>query len=74
MSRKWLRRYMWSEVASGPLVRSTEHGNEESVESNGGSQIYIVEGWLLAMIRIENAIEKMAGRNERHTIWNSGRM
>ena len=41
---------MWSEVASGPLVRSTEHGNEESVESNGGSQIYRVEGWTLAMI------------------------
>ena len=30
---------MWSEVARGPLVRSTEHGNVLSVESNGGSHI-----------------------------------
>ena len=65
---------MWSEVASGPLVRSTEHGNEESVESNGGSQIYGVEGQTLAMIHIGDTMEKMAGENERHTIWNSGRM
>ena len=40
MSRKWLRRYMWSDVASDPLMRSIEHGKVSSVESYGGSHIW----------------------------------
>ena len=30
--------YMWSVVANGPAMRSTEHGKEESVTLKGVSQ------------------------------------
>lgn len=32
--------YMWSDVLSGPEMRSTEQGKVSSVLSYGGSQIY----------------------------------
>lgn len=31
---------MWSVVDSGPVMRLTEQGNDELVESKGGSQIF----------------------------------
>ena len=40
MFSEWLIMYMWSEVARGPAVRSTEHGKEASVTEKGVSQIY----------------------------------
>lgn len=36
---EWLIMYMWSEVARGPAVRSTEQGKEGSVTEKGVSQI-----------------------------------
>lgn len=37
---EWLIIYMWSVVASGPAMRSTEHGKVESVTLKGVSQTW----------------------------------
>lgn len=35
---EWLIMYIWSVVARGPAMRSTEQGKDESVTLNGSSQ------------------------------------
>ena len=60
MFKEWLIMYMWSSVESGPLMRSTLHGNVGSVTENGVSHTIWNSG---RMYGTERSVSAPASRN-----------
>lgn len=60
MLSEWLIMYMWSVVASGPAMRSTEQGNDEFVTLNGVSHTISNSGRMYGTLR---SVSAPASRN-----------